>query len=236
MKRIPLGLTGWAALLTMNVSMSVSAATMYTVSGEQVDHTIHASLATEMTWDPAPLAFHGSWNIDVASGQFSGDLYFGDVVVTTTSDLGGIVLSSFGIHHHVTGTGNWDPGALTFSFHVPNGSINGGGASVGTQAAPATCDPFGTFGSMLCASELDKTLDWEGFTVSLTFDDSLSGFVGTMQSVSAGGAGLTTSMLIQDYSIVGTVATVETPLPAAGWLLGSALLGLTSLARRRAHQ
>lgn len=226
MKKLSTGLAGLLAIAAMNASAAV-----YTTSGELTGYSVDAAVPTTVVWDPDPLSFTGNWDIDLDTGVFSGDMYFGDYVTTATTSLGGAAVSAFGINQHVSGVGTWDAGSNTFSFVVPTAGSNEGGASIGTESAPSTCVPSGTFGGTACDGALGTSPDWEGLSISLVFSEDLMGFTGTVQSVSVSGEGIAANTTVQDYGIVG-----EVPLPAAAWLFGSGLLGLAGMARRRRQQ
>lgn len=208
-----------------------AASVVYNTEGQITNTNIDASGTNNIVYDPTPLTFSGQWEIDFDTGEFAGNMFFGDYSAETTSTvflIGTLVstTSFFGVGQNIGGVGDWDEGSLTFSFHIPTGAANSGIASDSYRSADPTC----TGSSTSCNAALAANPDWSGLTVSLVFDDSsLSSFSGSVIGVSRSGSGLTANTTTITHSIVGA----EIPLPAAAWLFGTGLIGLAGVARRR---
>lgn len=235
MKAHTLAIASVTLAAAMVTAQAHAAAVTYSAGGQITNTNINASGTNNIVYDPTPLTYEGDWTIDFATGEFTGNMFFGDYSATTTSTvflIGTLVSTAtfYGVGQNIGGTGNWDEGSLTFSFHIPTGAANSGIASDSYRSADPTC----TGNSTSCNAALSANPDWSGLTVNLVFDDaSLSSFSGTVIGVSRSGSGLTANTTTITHSIAGAAVVSEIPLPAAAWLFGTGLVGLAGVARRR---
>lgn len=224
-----------AAVAAFAVSHAYSAS--YDVSGFNTGISVNASGTVNVTNNPTPLPFTGDWNFDFngSSVDFSGNLYLGDYTSYTTvsvpifGSMNGTV-TYVGAEQSVAGTGSWDAGTNTLSYHIPTGGSNSSIASTYTEIS-SSCSGSGTVaGNTVCGTWGNTTPEWEGLTLELVFSSDLSSFSGTISAIERSGSGLTANTTTSTYTIEGVA---EVPVPAAAWLLGSGLAGLAGIARRR---
>lgn len=181
-------------------------------------------------------AISGAWDFDFTDLNnvgFTGNIYLGDYEtqtnVTGLLNIDGHQKFTNG-NHALAGTGSYNEATNIFSFSIPTGNANSGVGSDFTSDS-ANCQNGSTsFFGTVCGTWNNTTGDWEGLMVNLTFSEDRSIFGGTVQGVERSGSGLTANTTTIDFTVNGVS---EVPLPAAAWLFGSALLGLTGISRRK---
>lgn len=228
-----------AAVITAAMASQASAIGVGTfdASGVKTGQNVQSSGTVTLVHTPVDHPFSGQWNfVDNGNGtaDFSGNLYFGDfdtytkVSVAFLGSMTGTV-KAYGAEHTIGGTGTWD--GTNFSFTVPTGGPNSGAASSYTSSAPSTCTGSGSIaGNTVCGTAGNTTPEYEGLVLSLVFSGDLSSFTGTLRTIEKSGSGLTANTTTFDYAVNGVAAV---PVPAAAWLFGSGLIGLSAVARRR---
>lgn len=225
-----------AAVAAAAVSQAYSAS--YEVSGFNTGISVAVGTGSvTITNTPNPVPFDGNWNFDFngSTVDFSGNLYLGDYssyTVVSIPFLGSMngTITYVGANQAVAGTGNWDAGTNTLSYHIPTGGPNSSIASTYTEVSSSCTGSGSVLGNTVCGTRGNTTPEWEGLTLELTFASDLSSFSGTITAIEKSGSGLTANTTTSTYTIEGVA---EVPVPAAAWLLGSGLAGLAGIARRR---
>jgi len=182
------------------------------------------------------------WNLAGQNSTFNQDPLLPDdhgIVVTTNNDLPAVLASNGNFPSaaaigksmqkaggYLVGVNGQDPGltndyAANFSTIVDNAATPGayaGGPQWGS-------DYGGTANGWTTSAGVDQTLDFY--------------FIGIDDLATTGGATLVTNLTGQTgftwkFANDGTLSYSAVPIPPALWLLGSALVGLAGVARRRA--
>lgn len=226
-----------AAVITAAMASQASAIGVGTfdASGVKTGQNVQSTGTVTIVHTPVDNPFVGQWNfVDNGNGtaDFTGNLYFGDFdTYTKVSALGSTMtgtLSVQGAEHTIGGTGSWD--GTNFSFTVPTGGGNSSIASTYTETGRSCVGSGKIFGNTVCGSASKTTPEYEGLVLSLVFSGDLSSFTGTLRTIETSGSGLTANTTTFDYAVNGAAAV---PVPAAAWLFGSGLIGLSAVARRR---
>lgn len=214
---------------------------------------VHAgSTAYSTTGNQWP-SFAGQWDISIAgaSGSISG--IFSDFVQYATSVNAGILGGTASINQPNLvysfngGTVTYNSVTRTFTlgqtmtWSATDNQINNNQSSdatlkfdVANGAVPGVCSGSSTICSGQTTHFLSKP-DMERFYLTLTFSPDFQTFTGTAVGADVGGSlpiGVTGNTWYT-YSFSGVAAV---PVPAAAWLMGSGLLGLAGVARRRRAQ
>jgi hypothetical protein len=141
-----------------------------------------------------PYQFRGEWKFswDGAGSEyvdFAGVLNFGDhYTVTDAGWLGGRSVQTFsGFAHYIHGRADWDSATRTLSYKLLPRDRDDGRASRVTQTAPPTCQPKGR----ACSVFMDTNQSLESLTLSMTFNETLDRFEGTVIATQFGGSGMT---------------------------------------------
>jgi hypothetical protein len=175
------------------------------------------------------------WTFDFtipAAVAFTGTLEIGNFKTQSVTTLSSIVTdgreSYYGVIYSFSGVGSYDEATNTFTYNYFNSTINGGGAAVYSQSAPATCLNGATHViSKVCAPFQTVSKAWEGLALSFVFEEDRSRFEGSLHGTQTNGMGLSRNTTTINWF------TAAIPAPPAAWLFGSALLGLAGQVRRR---
>ncbi|HSB96097.1 MAG TPA: VPLPA-CTERM sorting domain-containing protein [Spongiibacteraceae bacterium] len=195
--------------------------------------------ATNKTAPAIQMVKASGWTFDftnLAAVTFTGNIQYGDYRTQTTAQALAILLdgrqSYTGVTQSFSGTGAYDEATNTFTFTKLPGAVNGGGASVYSETAAATC-VNGVTSSLgkVCTSFSTASKNWEGLALSFVFSEDRSAFSGTLAGTDTSGGGLSLNTTTINWQIAAAQPAV--PVPAAAWLFGSGLIGLTGMARRR---
>jgi hypothetical protein len=247
------------SLIAAAVLFAVQAqAAQYNVTGNlTATKVIGAQSTPTLTLTPGQPAFTSTWDINTATNTLIGGLDFNSYSVGIRA-LGGLISGtvnqSNAVYQIGGGAGNASYNAATRTLTV--GQVmtysNASGSSstsllwntvanpdLGLSAAVSgTCSG----NNLICDNQRNIFLanpNLERFYLSLTFDGIANGdgvnifshFTGTAVSVDVGNG--TTGNSWTSYTFRGELIEEEVPLPAAAWLMGSGLLGLAGVARRR---
>ncbi len=226
-----------AAAITVAAASQASAAS-YTFDGATND----SSGTVTLTYNVEP-ALTGTWDIDLVSGAFSGNIYLGDYETHTNVSLGMFGSMSgdityVGANQVLTaGTGSYDAGTRTFTYSVPTGGANSGVASAYSETSSSCSDSSSVSsgsgsvaGSTVCGTRAGTNGAWEGLTISMVFAEDLQTFTTNVTAIERSGSGLTANTTSIYYTGNGVA---DVPVPAAAWLFGSALIGLAGVGRKR---
>lgn len=202
--------------------------------------------ASDRTALAVQLVRSSDWTFDFtnpAAVAFSGALYLGDYKVqTNVSIVPGDGRQTFtGVVQNFSGTGVYDETTNTFTYQYFNTVTAGGGGSVYSASAPATCLNGRTAAlGKVCSYYAAATPSWEGLALNFVFAEDKSSFAGSLQGRDTGGSGISAlSSLINwtvwggEPALVDQAVPSTVPLPASAWLFGSSLLGLVARRRRR---
>lgn len=200
-----------------------------------------ASSASDPTASSTPLVVNGNWCIDTTTGDFTGNIAYGNY--KTQTNVTGLVTidgrqTFVGVNQAFSGTGTWGTngsGDPTLSFNYFNTTVNGGGASTQTQTSASCANGKTSILGKVCTSFSSASKDWEGLNVAFTFDSIKYSFTGTVTGKDTSGSGLSRNTTTINWNLVGVDPPAEVPVPAAAWLFGSGLIGLAG-ARRRARK
>jgi len=231
---------GASTVGTVNDAIQVTAgATTYvwyvnTASGTASNKTapaIQMNVASDWTFDFSNLA----------AVTFTGNIQYGtnatqtSVVGTPTIDGRYTVNNAL---QTMSGVGSFNAATNTFTYSFLNSTVNGGGASVGTNSGGNICanGATSTLGKV-CASATAASPSWEGLALNFVFSADKSTFAGTLQATDTSGTGLTANTTKVNWQVSGNGPAAPTvPVPAAAWLFGSGLVGLAGTARRRSKK
>lgn len=225
------GLVYTTTATSNGISVSAGAAT-------SVYYVNSASTASDPSASPYTLVVSGDWCIDNTTGDFSGNIAYGNYK-TQTNVTGFPTIDGrqtfVGVNQAFSGIGTWgtngsgDP-TLTFSFF--NSTVNGGGASTQTQTSASCANGKTSILGKVCTSFASASKDWEGLSFLFTFDSTKYSFTGALAGTDTSGSGLSRNTTTINWNLVG-VDPPAVPVPAAAWLFGSGLIGLAGAARRR---
>jgi|GEM_PF-2740502 len=213
--------------LSFFVGMAVVPAGHAAVTGNLVSLSVtipdYPSLTT--TLDLAQPGITGELNI-VAGTDLSSILSFNG---TFTEDYHAVHLDAgalssdmyypHSVYYFAGGSNSYDAGTRTLSLNdVP--------ASFGAGGNPPFC-----IGSIaLCNAAYESSPSLGLLDLVLVFDEGLQNITGTATFSHTLANG---TMISGQYNFEGSPNLVFTPVPAAGWLLGSGLIGLAGAVRRR---
>ena len=115
-----------------------------------------------------------------------------------------------------------------FSYTLASAGAKTSGASTANSTS-ASCQNVATsFFGQVCSTWAGTTADYEGITLDFLFIEDRSSFTGTTDAIEQSGSGLTANTTTVSFIIAGT-----SPVPAAAWLFGSALIGLVGVKRKK---
>jgi len=202
--------------------------------------------------------FSGQWDVNTASPSVTGT--FADFAQYSTSVYVSLLFASAVVNQpHLVysfnnGTASYDAATRTFTLGQPltfyaSGDTPSTAPGMNAQSSDAalTFDTgkgaqagVCTGNSTVCTGQTDiflATPNLEMFYMTLTFSADFQTFTGTAVGADVGGAlasgvGVTGNTWYS-YSFNGQQAV---PVPAAAWLMGSGLVGLAGVARRRRSQ
>lgn len=232
MKKLPL-----IAAIAGSTLAANAFAIPYTITGTAGAITVDAVVTPTLIYS-APSAnppISGDWDFTFngSTVDFTGQVFLGDYSTYTQASAFGSTmtgtLSYYGAMHTVSGTGNWNAATKTFTYSVMGGSSSNG-ASVYSESSASTCTGSGSiFGATVCGTASSVNPAWEGLELNFVFSNNLDTFTGSIVGISQSGSSISQNTTSFNYSVGGEVV----PVPAAAWLFGSALLGLTGVARRK---
>lgn len=201
-------------------------------------YTNPTALGVSVSTAPAiTLVRDGDWTFDFTdlnAVTFTGAINYGNYETQTNVSInsgatkidGHVVYT--GVTQSFSGTGVYNEATNTFTYTKVAGASNTGGGSVYSAGAPATCkngatSPLGR----VCTTWSQTTPEWEGLALNFVFSEDRGSFDGTIVGTEKGGSGLGANTTTVNWYVVS-----EIPIPAAAWLFGSALIGLTGIKRR----
>lgn len=168
---------------------------------------------------------------DPAAVSFTGKLSLGDYRVQSVigpSNVADGRQSFTGVVQTFSGTGVYDAATRTFTYNFMNSAVNGGGASVYSATAPATCvNGHTNVIGKVCSAYATASSNWEGLALNFVFTEDRSSFSGTLRGMDTSGSELTRFTQTINWQVA------SVPVPASAWLFGSALLGLGTRRRRK---
>jgi hypothetical protein len=184
--------------------------------------------------NPYTLVVSGDWCIDTTSGDFSGNIAYGDYKMQT--NMTGIPTidgrqTFVGVNQAFSGTGSMGTssgGLPTIAFSY----FSTGGVSTQTQTSSTCANGQTNILAKVCTSFATATKNWEGLSFLFTFDATYYTFTGSLLAVDVRGSSLLLTTTTYAWTIDG-IDPPAVPVPAAAWLFGSALIGLAGASRRR---
>jgi hypothetical protein len=249
-----------AASMTCSVGGGTNNGLVYTTTATSNGISVNASAATSVYYvdnalgtasnktNPAPpppnpytLVVTGDWCIDTTTGDFTGNIAYGDYK-TQTNVTGFPTIDGrqtfVGVNQAFSGTGTWNnvPAQPTLSFSYFNTTVNGGGASTQTQTSASCANGQTSILGKVCTSFAAASKNWEGLTFLFTFNNSTKySFTGSLTGTDTSGTSISRNTTTINWTIAG-IDPPAVPVPAAAWLFGSGLLGLAGAARRRSRK
>lgn len=212
-----------AASLALGLSAGIAQAETYTLTGGGLTDITSSTFGPgAIALNPNPTGFDfGALELSIDSGTGDVSLLSGDV----------IGLSDFQVTITATGFGVTTVDAQNATLTVNNGATGnlGGGLSVsltssGTAPSITTAASYQNCSGDACILIPLLDLNLAFYTLNLDFASDFSSFTGEL-------LGTTANNSTMSIALAGQVAPI--PVPAAAWLFGSALLGLTGVGRAR---
>lgn len=222
----------------------------YNATATSGDVTVTSSFPTEIYYvdnasgtasnksdPPVTLITSSSWCIDTTTGNFSGNIVYGNYK-TQTNVSGSAPPVAINIDGRQTytsvvqsfsGTGTWSANHFTWSYMNP--TVNAGGASVQTETSSSCANGATHILQKVCNSFATTTPSWEGLTLDFYFFNNYYYFTGLLTASNTSGAGLWANTTTIDWLIAG-IDPPAVPIPAAAWLFGSGLVGLAAARRK----
>ncbi|HSB94891.1 MAG TPA: hypothetical protein VLC91_00470 [Spongiibacteraceae bacterium] len=214
--------------------------------------------ASNRTTPAVQLTKVSNWTFDFsnyAAVSFSGSIVYGDYKTQTNRTNPAFMIDGrqtfTGVRQSFSGIGSFDAATNAFTYSFLNSIVNGSGGSVQTQTS-ATCKDGNTSpAGKICAGYAAVSKSWEGLALSLVFSTDKNWFYGALTGTNTSGSGATGNTTTINWQVSGVSSYCDVlapdcvqslppppsyiPIPAAAWLFGSSLLGLTSVARRKSR-
>jgi hypothetical protein len=176
------------------------------------------------------------WYIDTISGDFSGNLYYGNYKVQANQTLPVIDgrQSLTGVMQSFSGTATWTT-ATHLSYNYLNPTRNGGGASTQTENSYSCINGQTSPLAKICGTFSSASRAWEGLSFDFDFFNGNYNFSGVLTATDTGGSGASLFTTSANWQIdaIDPPIVAPVPIPAAAWLFGSALIGLAGANRRK---
>lgn len=190
--------SGTGSLDSIDVEAAVATTVRVFPAGTDVDE----AKESEARPYPVEMAWQFSWNTDAPNAvDFKVDLDIGDYfTVTDAGSMGGVSIQTFyGTVHHIGGNAQWDASTRTLSYEVPLKKRSDSRGSAVSQTGDPTCDGA----KIACNAFLNTTPELEGVTITLTFDEPLDSFNGSMSATQYEGAMFTKNQTDMNMSAQG---------------------------------
>jgi hypothetical protein len=219
---------------TVATSNGISVVASSTTNVYYVDNSLSSASSTTNPTPPPPnpytLVVSGDWCIDKTTGDFTGNIAYGDY--KTQTNVPGIPIDGrqtfVGVNQAFSGTGTWTgSGSLTLHY-----STSGASSSTWSGTSASCANGATAPGLRVCAAFTAASKDWEGLDFDFVFDSTKYSFSGALTGTDISGSGATANTTTINWNIAG-IDPPAVPVPAAAWLFGSGLIGLAGAARRR---